>query len=583
MLEILISSTVLILFLCGIRALLRGKINLHFQYALWLLVVIRLFPLALFINTDIPRVESPISIMNSYEYLTKILPVKDTEVDPNRNANSTKTDNTSVNEDDSNKQHTSLLTTAQIYKDEYVVHSKNIITTLWYIGMILSAIWFIYVNIRFQRTIKKDRRLLFNVECKLPVYVSNNIDTPMLLMVHGKFGIYVTPKCEENEVMLNHALTHELCHYKHLDYLWSFIRCTLLVIYWFNPFVWVAAMLSKRDCELSCDVAALNILGETERIAYGRTILEFVTMQKNFGHIFNVATGMLETRSGMKERITRILKKPKMMRATFLGILVILCTITIITFTTAPNQESYGKSSNKTLLYEDENSNTNEYPKVNENYNVDEIPRLDESNNVGEIPRLDESYNIGEIPRLDKNYNMNESPNMSEKYFNSDPSNEDLSKLLDGITSQEHANGYYSNGESFMTPDGPIESLSDFTNEMVINRYFGKSVWNEKNSLDDDGYSKSFHKLKGICYWLSITASKESSIDIDYTTTTSDTSLKTLLILPDGTVYELKSGESNVITIPQGTSEITIVAYDAAGSVTIKFNDLSESIKVNEF
>ena len=42
MLEILISSTVLILALTALRFLLRGKINPRLQYALWLLAALRL-------------------------------------------------------------------------------------------------------------------------------------------------------------------------------------------------------------------------------------------------------------------------------------------------------------------------------------------------------------------------------------------------------------------------------------------------------------------------------------------------------------------------------------------------------------
>ena len=41
MLEILISSTVLILALTALRFLLRGKINPRLQYALWLLAALR--------------------------------------------------------------------------------------------------------------------------------------------------------------------------------------------------------------------------------------------------------------------------------------------------------------------------------------------------------------------------------------------------------------------------------------------------------------------------------------------------------------------------------------------------------------
>ena len=34
-----------------------------------------------------------------------------------------------------------------------------------------------------------------------------------------------------------------------------------------------AAVLSKRDCELACDEGALLLLGEQERIGYGKTLL----------------------------------------------------------------------------------------------------------------------------------------------------------------------------------------------------------------------------------------------------------------------------------------------------------------------
>lgn len=46
--EILLTSSILILVLGLLRYLLRGRINLHLQYALWLLVAVRLLvPLSL--------------------------------------------------------------------------------------------------------------------------------------------------------------------------------------------------------------------------------------------------------------------------------------------------------------------------------------------------------------------------------------------------------------------------------------------------------------------------------------------------------------------------------------------------------
>ncbi|MFR5762061.1 MAG: M56 family metallopeptidase [Oscillospiraceae bacterium] len=37
--------------------------------------------------------------------------------------------------------------------------------------------------------------------------------------------------------------------------LWSFCRATAVTVYWWNPFVWLAAFVSGRDAELACDEA----------------------------------------------------------------------------------------------------------------------------------------------------------------------------------------------------------------------------------------------------------------------------------------------------------------------------------------
>ena len=52
------------------------------------------------------------------------------------------------------------------------------------------------------------------------------------------------------------------------------LRLLLLAMYWFDPFVWLAARLSKIDCELACDDLALRDLQDSARIAYGRAFLD---------------------------------------------------------------------------------------------------------------------------------------------------------------------------------------------------------------------------------------------------------------------------------------------------------------------
>ena len=58
MLELLISSTVLILALTALRFFLRGKLNPRLQYALWLLAALRLL-------LPVSLVRSPVSVMNA--------------------------------------------------------------------------------------------------------------------------------------------------------------------------------------------------------------------------------------------------------------------------------------------------------------------------------------------------------------------------------------------------------------------------------------------------------------------------------------------------------------------------------------
>ena len=46
-----------------------------------------------------------------------------------------------------------------------------------------------------------------------------------------------------------------------------------MIVYWWNPLIWLAAICSKRDAELACDEAVAAGLAPEQRIAYARAIL----------------------------------------------------------------------------------------------------------------------------------------------------------------------------------------------------------------------------------------------------------------------------------------------------------------------
>ncbi|MBE6945989.1 MAG: M56 family metallopeptidase, partial [Ruminococcaceae bacterium] len=125
---------------------------------------------------------------------------------------------------------------------------------------------------------------------------------------------------------LDHVLAHELTHYRHKDHLWAFVRCLCLCLYWFHPLVWLAAFLSRRDCELACDEGALAKLGEDERIAYGKTLLEIVSQAGGHGHLLQTATTMNESKRQLKERVNYIVKQPKVWIAAAIA-MVLVCGV----------------------------------------------------------------------------------------------------------------------------------------------------------------------------------------------------------------------------------------------------------------
>lgn len=200
----------------------------------------------------------------------------------------------------------------------------QVATVLWLCGVACMAVWFLLVNLRHSRKLRRGASRLV-CESPIPVYVSEHVDSPCLV---GLFRprIYLTSASAAEPQKLRHVLTHELTHYAHKDHIWSVVRCLCLCIYWFNPLVWAAAFFSRRDCELACDEGALKRLGEAERIAYGKTLLEEVSHAATPGKLLQTATAMSETKKQLKQRIDFIVSKRKI-SVVAVTAMVLICAI----------------------------------------------------------------------------------------------------------------------------------------------------------------------------------------------------------------------------------------------------------------
>ena len=339
MLPIVVTSSVLILVLAALRYALRGKISLRLQYALWLIAAVRLL-------APVSIGSLPVSVLNAVppaEELGSLYTAPwQEELTGAGGGRVTLYDYRPVRLGPASEDNTVT------YVDRYdvthqVTYQKQIdlsavLTPIWCAGMAVMAVWFVWVNASFRRRVRKTARRVDAPGCPLPVFVAEGIPSPCL---SGLFrpAVYVTPGCLEGD-RLKHVLAHELTHRKHLDPLWSLVRCVCLAVHWFNPLVWLAASLSRRDCELACDEGALARLGEAQRTAYGRTLIGLVAVSSSPAHLLQTATTMVDRKRGLKERLLLIAKRPRMLAVTAAAVVLIAAVAAVCTFAGAEEKEA---------------------------------------------------------------------------------------------------------------------------------------------------------------------------------------------------------------------------------------------------
>lgn len=306
----ILSSCALILVVLALRAAAGSRISARLRYALWAVVLVRLLvPVQLFPSPvsglTLPRLPAAMDQDTVYVMPTVRTPVQDAE---------------SVGvyvEDgeillDTNPAGYSRLEgggqTVVRYLDR--ISRKDLLILLWGLGSFAVLITLLSANLRFFRRLRRTRRPLGTGRSFPGIYVAEGLPSPCLF---GLFrpAVYVTEEAAGDGTVLRHVLAHECTHYRHLDHIWSFLRCVALAIHWWNPLVWLAVILSRRDGDLACDEGALRRLGDGERTAYGKTLLTLTTAKPQPGDLLSCATTMTGGKRSLRERIRRIASHPK--------------------------------------------------------------------------------------------------------------------------------------------------------------------------------------------------------------------------------------------------------------------------------
>lgn len=329
MIECIVTSSILIVVVIALRFLFRGKISRRLQYALWGLVLLRLLiPFSL--------IGSPFSIMNWTEVgespvITYI--VTDTSKLPDLAPAALGPDATEADHAAARAEYEREMIKAKASVGTPLTVS-GVLSLVWLLGSIAAGLWVFYTNLSFYKRLRKDRKVYDATDCALPVYVTEQVASPCL------FGflrpaIYLTPKAVISEDSTRYVLAHELCHYRHADHIWSILRGVCLTVYWWNPLVWAAAILSRTDSELACDEAVIRQIGEENRISYGHTLVNMIAVKKAPSGLMNAATTMASGKRGIKTRLNMIIKNPQTVIPALATVLVVIALCVGCTFTGA--------------------------------------------------------------------------------------------------------------------------------------------------------------------------------------------------------------------------------------------------------
>ncbi len=308
--ETVVASSALICAIVALRYLLRGKISLRFQYALWALVAVRLV-------LPFPLLPSPVSILNALEPAPAAAAVQ-----PPDTGGAADTDTVYANIDSHGNDLSPVLPGGTV--PSYApgsgglpapaqrggVSLETALTIVWLGGAVVAACVLAAVNLRFRRALKRAASPSGFAADGVPVYLAGGLPSPCLSGIFRP-KIYMTPESFSDPERRRFILAHETTHYKHKDHLWVCVRCLCLILHWFNPLVWLAAALSRRDSELACDEGALLRLGEDSRIGYGRMLVGMMAQGPRPAELLRGATTMTSGKRGVRERIRLIARKPR--------------------------------------------------------------------------------------------------------------------------------------------------------------------------------------------------------------------------------------------------------------------------------
>lgn len=277
------AGSVLILALLMLKPVTKKVFGSHWQYYIWLAVlIVMIIP----VRITLPPAPAEISQeeLNIPELQSNEVQIIEQEPSEASNAQDMHTIEAPFKLSDTIK---------SVHTGQY-----NIFIYIWIAGAALFLMYGLFkyglfVNILNRSSVKiscpEMTRALkeMKMKNKVNVYVTDFIDAPMMVgLIRPSMWL---PNHVLNEKEFHYILMHELTHLKRHDLWYKWFALAVSSIHWFNPLAHLAVKQINEECEISCDLAVTNTMNKEDKTGYMNTILNFISANKVREQIFTTA------------------------------------------------------------------------------------------------------------------------------------------------------------------------------------------------------------------------------------------------------------------------------------------------------
>lgn len=135
--------------------------------------------------------------------------------------------------------------------------------------------------------------------CRTPL-----VSSPMVVSLFHP--VLLLPVTDFSDAELYWIFRHELTHLRRRDMLYKLLSCLCRAVHWFNPAVYLITRLADKDCEESCDEAAMRGTPQASRVAYCRALLHVAATGAIPRSAFS--TQLFADKASLKRRMSALLE-----------------------------------------------------------------------------------------------------------------------------------------------------------------------------------------------------------------------------------------------------------------------------------